>query len=582
MTSPPKVIGLWLYTNDGNVKNVEKIENRLRQAGYQVISGFNLNNCYVRDGQVYTDSGENLSESDIFYFMNVDQRSDYSHLMLQFLELSGVKLINPFAVYDHTADKAKTNMILTRAGIKTAPFLLINNDAQSLARVRQAFDDWGSAVIKQRIGAGGKGIVKVESFAQFEEFFEYSQEKYSDFYLEKYIPFGDRDYRVDMIDGKIVHLYSRVKGGSYKTNVHSGVRKLDHFNRDADSFIALSKKICHLLNIEATIIDFAISTEDNDIYVIEVNENLGMFMQSFVKELTDQGKNVDMPSNLIDDERKIGMVCDYLEKRLLYSTPKSYPQYYARNIGIFTEENQERLRKSHVFFAGTGGIGGIQAATLARLGVGKITIMDPGIFDEPDFNRQYAAFSDTLGMNKAEATAAELKRLAPFAEVITYAEKLSQDKLDEIVRGCDVVIDAIDLEDYDYKILTAQLARKHGKYNFSCPIPDFGAVMMIFHPQGMTMEEFTRNRCYPKISTAHRKHNKPISYSSETGMGFLSSKASISCASALSAAMVCAEVGMFLCGKRALDNLTIVPEVSYIDLEEKSYEVFQPEPHPLS
>ena len=255
----------------------------------------------------------------------------------------------------------------------------------------------------------------------------------------------------------------------------------------------------------------------------------------------------------------------------------SYDLFYNRNIGAFTIEEQQKLRQAHIFVAGTGGAGGIQAATLARMGVGKITVMDPGIFDEPDFNRQYAAFSDPLGMNKAEATARELRRLAPFCEVVAHEQKLDIAQLERVVADCSLVIDAIDLQDYAYKVQLAQLARKHGKYNFSCPIPDFGAILLTFAPDGRTFEEFTPNRSFPKMSNALRKNNQPVLFSSATGMAFLSSRASLACSAALSAALLVTEAALLLSGKRAVTELVVVPEVTYIDLFERSFEIFAPE-----
>jgi tRNA A37 threonylcarbamoyladenosine dehydratase len=35
-------------------------------------------------------------------------------------------------------------------------------------------------------------------------------------------------------------------------------------------------------------------------------------------------------------------------------------------------------------------VGGIEAATLAKMGIGELTIFDPGVFDEPDMNRHSA------------------------------------------------------------------------------------------------------------------------------------------------------------------------------------------------
>ncbi len=66
-----------------------------------------------------------------------------------------------------------------------------------------------------------------------------------------------------------------------------------------------------------------------------------------------------------------------------------YEDAFARNIGLFSHSEQDRLRNATVIVAGVGGVGGIQAVTLARFGIGKMILIDPGAFDPPDMNRQY-------------------------------------------------------------------------------------------------------------------------------------------------------------------------------------------------
>ncbi len=48
-----------------------------------------------------------------------------------------------------------------------------------------------------------------------------------------------------------------------------------------------------------------------------------------------------------------------------------YEALYQRNIGIFSSAEQDKLRNSHVFVAGVGGVGGIQAVILARMDIDK-------------------------------------------------------------------------------------------------------------------------------------------------------------------------------------------------------------------
>jgi len=70
-----------------------------------------------------------------------------------------------------------------------------------------------------------------------------------------------------------------------------------------------------------------------------------------------------------------------------------YADAFARNIGLLTTTQQERLRTSRVAIAGCGGAGGGYAAALARAGVGRFTLADPDVFDIERANaRRHLAF----------------------------------------------------------------------------------------------------------------------------------------------------------------------------------------------
>src|SRR5579864_2096593 len=80
----------------------------------------------------------------------------------------------------------------------------------------------------------------------------------------------------------------------------------------------------------------------------------------------------------------------------------SYGDAFSRNLGLISVEEQQRLRNSRVAVPGLGGVGGVIAVTLARLGIGRFTIADPDVFEVRNFNRQYGATCATVGLSKAQ------------------------------------------------------------------------------------------------------------------------------------------------------------------------------------
>ena len=80
-----------------------------------------------------------------------------------------------------------------------------------------------------------------------------------------------------------------------------------------------------------------------------------------------------------------------------------FKEAFARNIGLLSEAEQEKLRRSRVGIVGAGGVGGFHLLNLARMGVGEFHIADMDTFEVANIQRQCGAFINTMGKNKAHA-----------------------------------------------------------------------------------------------------------------------------------------------------------------------------------
>jgi molybdopterin-synthase adenylyltransferase len=257
-----------------------------------------------------------------------------------------------------------------------------------------------------------------------------------------------------------------------------------------------------------------------------------------------------------------------------------YETCYLRNIGLFTEAQQARLRKAKVVVAGVGGVGGIEALTLAKMGIGELTIFDPGVFDEPDMNRQIGALQSNIGRNKAEATAELLKETNPFMQVnvLDYAPA-SEGELDALLTGADAAIDAIDYLGFDYKATFARCVRRAGLYNFTAPISGLGTAMIILDPRGMTLEELYDA---PRDSTLWPAYKLPLDRllgpdrfgglvrdMLEGRREYLSNCAAIAM---VNGGLVAAEIALLICGMRSPADLVCAPRAVYVDLMQRKFE----------
>ncbi len=121
-------------------------------------------------------------------------------------------------------------------------------------------------------------------------------------------------------------------------------------------------------------------------------------------------------------------------------------EIYSRTYGIYGD-NLNRLFESHVAVIGLGGVGGALALSLARAGVGELTLVDGDSVSESNLNRQAIAYRSSLGRNKAEVCAEQIRDINPEIRVHVYGEFLTLDKLQNetiSLSEVDYTADAID------------------------------------------------------------------------------------------------------------------------------------------
>ena len=167
-----------------------------------------------------------------------------------------------------------------------------------------------------------------------------------------------------------------------------------------------------------------------------------------------------------------------------------YRQSFRRNIGLVTEEDQSRLRRSCVAVAGAGGVGGVHLLTLARMGVGKFHLADYDTFEVSNFNRQFGATVDTIGRAKIEVMADMVHAINPEADVQLFPEGVQQDNIDRFLEGVGVVVDGIDFFAYDHRRMLFNEARRKGLHVVTAGPVGFGSTLQVFAPTGMSFDEY--------------------------------------------------------------------------------------------
>ena len=120
------------------------------------------------------------------------------------------------------------------------------------------------------------------------------------------------------------------------------------------------------------------------------------------------------------------------------------PERYARNMRTFSLEDQTALLQARVGVVGLGGLGGTVAEVLARMGVGRLTLVDGDRFEDSNLNRQLLSTVAGLGQLKSEAARARVGRINPSVDVTALTEFVTAENAGAVLGGCDVVVDCLD------------------------------------------------------------------------------------------------------------------------------------------
>ncbi len=147
-------------------------------------------------------------------------------------------------------------------------------------------------------------------------------------------------------------------------------------------------------------------------------------------------------ADAVDLARESGMALREIEAAALRQ--HILPERYARNTQSLSVEDQRRLQASEACIVGAGGLGGTVAEVLARIGVGRLHLIDGDSFEEHNLNRQRFARTDNLGEAKAPAAQESIGRINPAVTVTASAVFMTAENAEDLMADADVVIDCLD------------------------------------------------------------------------------------------------------------------------------------------
>ena len=151
---------------------------------------------------------------------------------------------------------------------------------------------------------------------------------------------------------------------------------------------------------------------------------------------------------------------------------------YRRQMMLFGEDGQERLKKANIFIAGAGGLGSPVSIYLAVAGVGMITIIDMDVVEETNLNRQILHYDRDIGRKKTTSAEEKLQELNPDIIVNAIDAKIDASNAKKLVGNADGIVDAMDNYQTRYQLNDVAIAKQ---------IPYFHGGIRGFYGQATTI-----------------------------------------------------------------------------------------------
>ncbi|QIK38196.1 tRNA threonylcarbamoyladenosine dehydratase [Caldichromatium japonicum] len=137
-------------------------------------------------------------------------------------------------------------------------------------------------------------------------------------------------------------------------------------------------------------------------------------------------------------------------------------EWDARTRLLLGEAGRERLRSSHVLIVGLGGVGSFAAESLARAGVGALTLVDGDRVEPSNLNRQLIALRSTLGQPKVAVMARRIADINPACRLTLVPDFIEPEGVSGLLApGYELVLDAIDT--FSAKVALLATALKRGQ-----------------------------------------------------------------------------------------------------------------------
>ncbi|MCD6503233.1 MAG: HesA/MoeB/ThiF family protein [Euryarchaeota archaeon] len=176
---------------------------------------------------------------------------------------------------------------------------------------------------------------------------------------------------------------------------------------------------------------------------------------------------------------------------------------YGRQILIFGEKRQERLKNARVAILGLGGLGSAIAYYLAAAGVGTLRIIDGDRVELDNLNRQILHWTTDIGKPKTESAREKLVKLNPEIEIEPVHGRITRDNVSKLIGDVDIIVDALD--NFETRYIADEYAHE-------IDIPLVHGAVEAFYGQATTIipgKTYSLREIFPNM-TGSKGRDKPI------------------------------------------------------------------------
>jgi tRNA A37 threonylcarbamoyladenosine dehydratase len=182
----------------------------------------------------------------------------------------------------------------------------------------------------------------------------------------------------------------------------------------------------------------------------------------------------------------------------------AYLQRFGGIARLYGDKALNHLFHSHVAVIGIGGVGSWVAESLARSGIGEISLIDMDDICITNSNRQIHALTSTVGQQKIDIMSARLQDINPELRINAVDNFIDKDNLSELINpSMNMVIDAFDAANTKAALIN------HCKRNKQ-PIITIGSAGGKINPQKIVHGDLSKTINDPLLSkvrnTLRRKH----------------------------------------------------------------------------